>query len=105
MGFRERPAQHGEVLGEDKHGPARDLPVAGEDPVTKVQRIAWQRVGRGARDKCVELDKRAGIQKEVESLASCELAGGMLALNPFGSPAEQCPGLHFTETPIAIFVR
>ena len=83
--LRERAPEHGEVLAEHVDGPAVDRPVTGDDPVSGISLILEPEVGASVLDEAIQLDKRAGIQQNVQPLARAELPFLVLASQPFGS--------------------
>ena len=56
------------------------------------------------RHERVELDERAGIQQQLESLARCQLAGRVLSFDPDRAAAEQCFDSHLVESVESFFV-
>ena len=79
--------------------------MAGDDAVAEDVLLVEPELGRPMGDERVELDERAGIEQEVESLARGQLAPGVLSFDPDGSPAEQRLGAHPLEPAQSLFIR
>jgi hypothetical protein len=59
-----------------------------DDPISEEVLAIQPELRRPVRDECVHLDKGPGIQQEIQSLARCELAPGVLAFDAYGSPTQ-----------------
>ena len=80
--FRQRPAEHREVLRERVHGAAIDAPMTGDDAVAGNQLIADAEVTAPVGDEFVELFEAAGVEKEVYPLAGGQLPRLVLPPRP-----------------------
>ena len=78
VGFRQRPAEHREVLREGVDEAAFDLAVAGHDAVARHELRLHPEVAAAVRDQLVGLAERAGIEEEVDPFARGQLAGVVL---------------------------
>ena len=83
VGFRQRSAEHGEVLRERKHLATVDQPVTGDDAVAGDDLLGHAEVAAAVRDQLVELFEGAGIEQQIDALARRELAGGVLPFEAF----------------------
>ena len=88
VGFRQRSAEHREVLGEGEHLTPVDQAVAGDDAVAGNQLLVHAEIAAAVGDEPVELFERARIEEQLDPLASGQLAGGVLALEPIGAAAK-----------------
>ena len=79
--LRQRPAEDREVLTEDAHGAAEDRPVTRHDRISPRPLILHPELALPMPDEPVELDERAGVEKQLESLAGEELSALVLARN------------------------
>ena len=70
----ERAAEHREVLGVDRHGPAVDRAVPDDDAVARDALLLEAEVHRPVLDERVDLGERALVEQGVDALA-----GGLLA--------------------------
>ena len=82
VGFGERAAEDGEVLGEDEDQAAFDASVAGEEAVADKPLLFHAEVGAAVRDQFVGLFECAFVEQELDALA-----GGHLALLVFAGAA------------------
>ena len=76
--FRQRAAEHGEVLGERVHRLAIGQPVYGDDSVTGHELVGPAEILTPVRDQLVSLFERAGVEEVLHALTGGELASGML---------------------------
>ena len=88
VGFRQRAAEHGEVLGEDVGDAAVDGAPAGDHAVAGHARLLHAEIDAAVLDIHVELLEGALIEQEIEPLARGELAAGMLRLDAGGAAAD-----------------
>src|SRR5262249_35695657 len=79
--LRERPAEHGEVLGEGEHGAAVHRSPSGDDAVAWDLRLVHAELARAMLDKHVELFERALVEQEFKPLARSKLAAFVLRLD------------------------
>ena len=91
VGFRQRAAEHGEVLGEHEHGAAVDRAPAGDDAVAGDLLLLHAEVDGAVLDEHVELLERALVEQELDALAGGELAALVLRLDARRAAAQ--PGL------------
>jgi hypothetical protein len=77
----EGAAEHGDVLGEDRHRPAVDGAVTGDDAVAERALGLHAEVGRPVPGELVELGERPGVEQRVDPLAGGHLARGVLLLD------------------------
>ena len=105
VGLGQRAAEDGEVLAEDVHQPAVDAAVAGDDAVAERMLVGDPEFGRAMDDIPIELDERAGVEQQLESLARRQLAHRMLLLDSRGSPAGQRFIAHRVEPGESFVVR
>src|SRR5207249_3136855 len=68
--LRQRAAKYSEVLRKRVHRPAVDAAVAGDHTVTIVSFVFHSETGRSVANEPVDLDECAGVQQQVEPLAS-----------------------------------
>ena len=88
VGLRQRPAEDREVLGEDEDLTAFDQAVSRDDAVAGNQLLVHAEVAATVCDQPVELFEGPGIVEQLDPLASGQLAGGVLALEPIGAAAK-----------------
>ena len=81
VGFRQRAAEHGEILGEDKHGAAVDGAETGHHAVAGDMAFLHAEIGRAVLDEHVELLERAAVHQQFDALARGELAALVLRLD------------------------
>ena len=97
VGFRERAAEHSEILSEDIHQPPVHAPEAGDEPVARRTLLLHPEVIRAVRDKFVEFFKRAFVEQQRDALARREFSGLVLALAAFRRrrrlPRRRCGGV------------
>ena len=87
VGFRERAAEHGEVLRENVDQPPVDAPEAGDEAVAGRPLLLHPEIIAAVRDEFVELLERAFIEQQRDALARRELSGLVLALAAFRAAA------------------
>ncbi len=87
MGLGQRPAEHGEVLGEDVGDAAVDGAPAGDHAVARDLVPLHAEIGAAVLDIHVELLEGAFVEQEVEALARGELAATVLGLDALGAAA------------------
>jgi len=89
VGFRERTAEHGEILREDVHEAAVDAAVAGDEAIARrtLRVLVHAEVGAVMADELVELFEGALIEEQVDALAGAELALLVFALATLGTAA------------------
>src|SRR6185369_12393559 len=85
VGFGERPAEDGEVLGEDEDEASFDAAVTGDEAVAKDLLLVHAEVGAAMRDELVGLLEGAFVEQELDALARRHLTFFMLALAAFGT--------------------
>src|ERR1035441_8737128 len=87
IGFRERPAEHGEVLRKNVDQPALDSPVASDESVAVDLLLRHAEVVATVGDELVGLLERALIEQELHALAGRHFAFFMLPLATLGTSA------------------
>ena len=80
VGFGERAAENGEILGEDEDQPALDAAVAGDEAVAVVFLLGHAEVVGAMRDQLVGLLEGAFVEQELDALAGRHFAFFVLAL-------------------------
>ena len=103
--LRERPAEDREVLAEDEHQPPVDRAVSGDDAVAEEELLVEPELRRAVGDERVQLDERARVQEEVQSLARRELAPRVLSLDADRTAALQRLGPQLLESRDSFGVR
>ena len=78
VGFRQRSAEHGEVLREREDLASVDQAVAGDDAVAGNDLFGHPEIEAAMGDELVDFLERAGIEQEVDPLAGRQLAGLVL---------------------------
>ena len=86
--FRQRAADHGEVLGEHVDDAAVDGAPAGHDAVARGLVLLHAEVGAAVLDEGVELLERVLVHQQLDALAGRQLALGVLAVDADLSAAE-----------------
>ena len=81
MAFRQRSAEHGEILGEDIDEPAIDGAAPGHDAVTGDLLFGHAEFGAVMLHIHVELFEAAGIQQDIQPLARRQPALLVLGLD------------------------
>ena len=87
VGFGERSAEDGEVLGEDEDEAAFDASVAGDEAVAVDLLLGHAEVVAAVRDQLVGLFEGAVVEQELDALAGRHLAFFVLALAALRSAA------------------
>ena len=80
VGFRQRAAEHGEVLREGEDLPAVDEAVAGDDAVAGNDLLIHAEVAAAVGDELVDFFEGAGIEQEIDPLARRQLSRIVLPL-------------------------
>ena len=93
--FRERAAEHGEILREHVDQPAIDAAKAGDEAVAGRPLLLHPEIVAAVRDKFVEFLECAFVEQQRDALARREFAGLVLALAAFGAAA----GFRFGAAP------
>src|SRR5579872_3726780 len=88
MGFGERAAEHGEVLGEHERPAAVDGAPAGDDAIARHLGLIHAELGRAVLDEHVEFLETALVEQELDPLAGGELAARMLGRDALFAAAE-----------------
>ena len=86
--FRQRAAEHGEVLGEQIDRAAVDRAPAGDDAVAGDFGLFHAEVGRAVLDEHVELLERALVEQEFDALARGQFAALVLGLDALFAAAQ-----------------
>jgi hypothetical protein len=81
MGFRQRAAEHGEVLGEQEHGAAVHGAPAGDHAVAGDLGLLHAEVAGAVLDEHVELLERTLVEQQLDALAGRQLAALVLRLD------------------------
>ena len=87
MRFRERAAEHREVLGEHEHLTAVHRAPAGDDAVAGDLRLVDAEIGAAVGDEGVEFLEAALVHEQIDALARGELAALVLRLDARVAPA------------------
>ena len=88
MGFGQRAAEHGEILGEHKGLAAVDGAPAGDDAVARHLGLFHAEIGRAVLDEHVEFLERALVEQQLDALPRGQLAAGVLRLDALLAAAE-----------------
>ena len=81
VGFRQRAAEHGKILGEDEDRAAVDGAPAGDDAVAGDLRLLHAEFGGAVLDEHVELLERALVHQQLDALARGQFAALVLRLD------------------------
>src|SRR4029077_5360126 len=92
MGFRQRAAEHGEILGEGKDGAAVDGAEAGDDAVAGYLGLLHAEVVGAMLDEHVELLERVAVHQQFHALARGELAALVLRVDASLAAAQSRAG-------------
>src|SRR5262249_55585775 len=92
MGLGQRAAEHGEVLGEGKHGAAVHGAPAGDDAVAGNFRLVHAEISGAVLDEHVEFFERAPVHQELEPLPCGQLAALVLGLDARKATADPRAG-------------
>ena len=82
MRFRQRAAEHSEVLAEDVDQTAVDGAVTGHDAVAQKLLLGKAEAGGAVRNETVHLDEAVVVEQQLDPLARRKLAARMLRLDP-----------------------
>ncbi len=93
----EGAAQDGEILGVDGHAAAVDLAEAGDHAVAGILLVGHAEVADVVRRQPAELLEAAAVQQQVDALARCQLALGVLIGDSLFAAAQLGPGPHLAE--------
>ncbi len=74
VGFRERSAQHGEILREDVNQPPVNVAVAGDEAVAVDDLLIHSEIGGAMPHQLVHLFECACVQQQIDALARRKLA-------------------------------
>ena len=88
VGFGQRAAEHGEILGEHKGLAAVDGAPAGDDAVAGHFGLLHAEFGRAVLDEHVEFLERALVEQQLDALARGQFAAGVLRLDALFAAAE-----------------
>ena len=83
MRFRQRAAEHGEILGEHVGDAAVDGAPAGDHAIAGHLALLHAEIDAAVLDIHVELLEGAFVEQELEPLSRGQLAAGMLGLDAF----------------------
>ena len=100
MGFGQRAAEHGEVLGEDEDGAAVDGAPAGDDTIARDLGVLHAEVCRAVLDEHVEFFEGAFVEEDLDALARRQLALGMLRIDAClaaTGPGDLAPALQLDQ--------
>ena len=97
VGFRQRAAEHGKILGEDKGLAAVDGAPAGDDAVARHLCLFHAEFDRAVLDEHVEFLERALVEQQLDALPRGQLAAGVLRLDALLAAAELGAGAAFFE--------
>src|SRR6185437_8333687 len=86
--FRQRAAEHGEVLGEQVDGAAVDRAPAGDDAVAGDFLLLHAEFGRAVLDEHVELLERALVEQQFDALARGQFASAVLGRDALFAAAQ-----------------
>jgi hypothetical protein len=82
MGFRQRAAEHGEVLAEDEDQPPVDGAVAGHDAVARHLLVLHAELAAAMLDEHVPFLEGIGIEQQLDALARRKTPLGVLGIDP-----------------------
>ena len=88
MRFRQRAAEHGEVLGEQIDGAAVDRAPAGDHAVAGDFLLLHAEFGRAVLDEHVEFLERALVEEQLDALARGQFAALVLGLDALFAAAQ-----------------
>jgi hypothetical protein len=97
VGFRQRAAEHGKVLGEHKRLAAIHGAPAGDDAVARNLVLLHAEFGRAVLDEHVEFLERALVEQQLDALPRRQLAAGVLRLDALVAAAQFGAGAPFFE--------
>ena len=97
VGFGQRAAEHGKILGEDKGLAAVDGAPAGDDAVAGHLVLFHAEFDRAVLDEHVEFLERALVEQQLDALPRGQLAAGVLRLDALFAAAELGAGAPFFE--------
>ena len=80
VGFRERAAENGEILGEDVDQAVVDVAVAGDEAVAGDDLLLHAEVAAAMRDELVEFFEGAFVEEQFDALAGGKFALFVLAV-------------------------
>ncbi|OIQ63406.1 hypothetical protein GALL_550530 [mine drainage metagenome] len=95
MGFGQRAAEHGKILGEDKCLAAIDGAPSGDNAVARHFRLFHAEFGRAVFDEHVEFLEAALVEQKLDALPRGQLAAGVLRLNALLAAPQPCAGAPF----------
>src|SRR3546814_8037700 len=87
--FRQRTAEHGEVLRKYEHQPAVDRPRSGDDAVAGHHLIGHPEIDAIVLDEHVEFLETAFVEQHVEPLTRGPLALGVLRRDPLRATTDR----------------
>jgi hypothetical protein len=79
--------------------------MAGDDPIAEDLLFGHPKLGRAMCNERIELDERARIEKQIQSLSGRQLSGFVLSLDTSGTTPEQRLGAHLVESTESLLVR
>ena len=97
VGFRQRAAEHGKILGEHKGLAAVDGAPAGDDAVAGHLGLLHAEFHRAVLDEHVEFLERALVEQKLDALPRGQLAAGVLRLDALLAAAELGAGAPLFE--------
>ena len=80
VGFRERAAEHGEVLRENVHQPSVNAAKSSDKAITRRTLLLHSEIDAIVADKFVQLFESVFVEQEIYALASGKLAGFVFTL-------------------------
>lgn len=97
MRFAQAAAEDREVLREDKDSPASNLAVTCDDTIASWPLRTDSKVVATMRFQHIVFTERPRIEHQLQSLSRCQLAFGMLRIDPHLSTAEESSLLGIVE--------
>ena len=97
MRLRQRAAEHGEILGEGKHGASVDGAEARDHAVARDMRLLHAEIGRAVLDEHVDFLEGVAVHQKLDPLARGELAALVLRLDTRRAAAAARAGPAFFE--------
>ncbi|CAI8216635.1 MAG: Uncharacterised protein [SAR116 cluster bacterium] len=88
MGFGKRPAKDSEVLRIHKYRPSRNRTITGDNTITRHLGFRHPEIMATMLDEHVPFLKGGFIQQQRDPFARCQLAFGVLCINPALSTPE-----------------
>jgi hypothetical protein len=92
VGFGQRAAEHGKILGKDKGLAAVHGAPAGDDAVARHFCLLHAEFGRAVLDEHIEFLETSLVEQELDALPRGQLAAGVLRLDALFAAAQSRAG-------------